>query len=491
MRNVSSRLFVALLAASCLAGSAVAQESTKPPSSEKVVRAAALFNEGKVAEATELLELAVKEEPENGEAYSWLGFIYLQREMPSQAEAALTRAHELLPNDVEVLVNLGNAQLANGNDEGALASYQRITVAKPAMFEAWYNVGVLELKRQNFGAAKTALTVAQDLQPADPFVKNNLGAAFMGLKDVAGASNAFKAASDLKTDNREFAHNASHALLMGGQLDVSQRYLERAVAAGDTDPDLVLALGQRYLQQNRVADAIKVFELAEPAIEGKDGYWFNMGIAQERKGDYTSAEAAYRRSIEQGFQVAGARNNLGLMLFKRGQYVPARTQFEALYAMNRSNTGARLNLAAAMQKTGDLKGAVALWEAHLKAQPKDHETRAVLGSVQWQLDMREPAFKNFQTVVKANPNSAIAHNGIGLYHLEATKLDEAEKSLRLAIRADRGYAPAYNNLAVTYERMNRLKEAKYFLDMAVKLDPNSSEIKSNLKRVNSRLGVRA
>jgi len=430
----------------------------------------------------------VTEDPANGEAYSWLGFVYLRLERSNDAVPVLEKASQLRPNDLEVLINLGNAYHSTGNRPKAIATYQKITERKPDMHEAWYNIGSLQLEEKDYAAAAASLKRASELQPSDPFILNNLGAAYEGTGQLKDAAAAYMSASNMKKDNGIFARNAAAALIRVENYSAAQTYLVRAMENGESDNNLLLALGQIHLQAGRPSDALAVWSKNDDTIQSVDGYWYNVAIARERTGDARGAEEAYRRTIDQGFQVANARNNLGLMLYKAGRFAESVQVFTDLYTMNTENVGARLNLAAAHHANGNLRAAVNLWREHVRARPGDVDIRATLAGGLWQLGDHDGAKTHYQEVLKVQPNHYKALNGVGLWYLENTKLDDAEKMFRASIRANRQFAPAYNNMGVTMERANRLKDAMWFLSQAIKLDPNSKEIKDNHTRVKKRLG---
>lgn len=85
-------------------------------------------------------------------------------------EAKFVRARELNQQAL-------NAQKAGKSDK-AIELYREVVQIAPKMFQAWNNLGVLYLEKQNYVEAALALKSAADLAPQDPVPMENLGLAY-------------------------------------------------------------------------------------------------------------------------------------------------------------------------------------------------------------------------------------------------------------------------------------------------------------------------
>ncbi len=80
---------------------------------------------GDLTEATRLIELALKQEPENGSFVDSLGWAQFQAGKLSEAEATLRRATQLRPFSAEVRKHFGEALLKNGKTKEAAEQWER------------------------------------------------------------------------------------------------------------------------------------------------------------------------------------------------------------------------------------------------------------------------------------------------------------------------------------------------------------------------------
>lgn len=80
-----------------------------------------------------------------------------------------------------------------------------------------------------------------------------------------------------------------------------------------------------YSQSKAYAEAIQHFTAAEVAANGagetnrlNEGFYFQLGVANERKGDIEQAERYFKKAIEMSPKFAEALNYLGYMWAERG-----------------------------------------------------------------------------------------------------------------------------------------------------------------------------
>lgn len=103
-------------------------------------------------------------EPSNGLAHYYLGLALKRRGELPQAEAAMTRAAQLLPRESFALVSLGNLQYLRGNLPEAEASYRMAAELSPSA-AAQMNLFKLYTQRLQFEQSKDALSRSTKLDP--------------------------------------------------------------------------------------------------------------------------------------------------------------------------------------------------------------------------------------------------------------------------------------------------------------------------------------
>jgi tetratricopeptide (TPR) repeat protein len=115
---------------------------------------------------------------------------------PSGAAALYKKVIAALPNSAEAHLRLSEAMLEANDIEGALAPAKKAAELAPKSGEAATNLALIELaiarrSRQNFGAAKTAMSNAAKLSPDDPELWYYLAGLCESTQDSQGALNAW------------------------------------------------------------------------------------------------------------------------------------------------------------------------------------------------------------------------------------------------------------------------------------------------------------
>jgi tetratricopeptide (TPR) repeat protein len=97
----------------------------------------------------EMAELYLKEEirenPENGLAYSYLGDVYLHKKQFERATGLYQKAVDLEPDRAENYFRLGQAYYHRGMAAPAIENFRRAITRDSGLSQAWYHIGLTEL----------------------------------------------------------------------------------------------------------------------------------------------------------------------------------------------------------------------------------------------------------------------------------------------------------------------------------------------------------
>jgi tetratricopeptide (TPR) repeat protein len=109
------------------------------------------------------------------------GAVYLQDGESEKALPLLRRAHELLPEDVAIAINLAGAYILQGRHEAAIPILERALAHEPENEMLWTNLGAAYLGNpilatdEQQRAAIEAFERAIEIDPLAPNVHYNLG----------------------------------------------------------------------------------------------------------------------------------------------------------------------------------------------------------------------------------------------------------------------------------------------------------------------------
>ncbi|KAF5727865.1 peroxisome biogenesis protein 5 [Tripterygium wilfordii] len=178
-----------------------------------------LFCKGLLSEAVLALEAEVLKNPDNAEGWRLLGIAHAGNDDDQHAIAAMMRAHEADPTNLEVLLALGVARLFN---EAAQMS--------PEDADAHIVLGVLYNLSREYDKAIAAFQTALKLKPNDYSLWNKLGATQANSVQSADAIFAYQQALDLKPNYVRAWANMGISYANQGMYEDSICYYVRALA---------------------------------------------------------------------------------------------------------------------------------------------------------------------------------------------------------------------------------------------------------------------
>lgn len=143
-----------------------ASDSDKESTFEKAQR---YYFQRKFEIAELLLQQALKENPENEKAYSYLGDIFLEKKRYDGALKLYQRALDLDPDNAENLFRMGQIYYYKKEGQKALQYFKSAFAADPSLKFAYYHVGLTNLmllrdKQETIDAWEKFLSIA----PEDP-----------------------------------------------------------------------------------------------------------------------------------------------------------------------------------------------------------------------------------------------------------------------------------------------------------------------------------
>ncbi|MFL7811566.1 MAG: tetratricopeptide repeat protein [Anaerolineae bacterium] len=142
------------------------------------------------------------------------GAAYLRDGEPKKALSLLRRAHQLLPEDVAIAINLAGAYILQGQHQDAVSILEHALVHEPANEMLWTNLGAAYLGNpilatdEQQQAAIDAFERAIEINPLAPNVHYNLGLIHRDRGETEQAIHRFRQALQANPHDRD----ASRAL---------------------------------------------------------------------------------------------------------------------------------------------------------------------------------------------------------------------------------------------------------------------------------------
>jgi protein O-GlcNAc transferase len=314
-----------------------AQRQTQKPIAAtlqaKLNQGAALYRQGKLAEAERCYGEVLQRQPDHFDALHLLGVIAIQSRRTEMGVELIKRAIRLNPKVAEAHNNLGNALMDLKRPAEALASYDRAVALKPDFAAAHNNRGnaLMDLQRHEEAIASCNNAIALNPDYANAY--NSRGNALMDLKCPEKAIASYDEAIVLKPDFAEAHFNRGNALKdlkLPGEALASY---DRAIAL---KPNYVKAhnnRGNALMDLKRFAGALASYERTIALKPDYAEAYNNRGNALRDLKSYEEAIASYDKATALKPDYAEAYNNCGTALKSLNRYEEALASYGKAIAL--------------------------------------------------------------------------------------------------------------------------------------------------------------
>lgn len=265
------------------------------------------------------------------------------------------------------------------------------------LWEARYNLGVLQRREGELREAAESFEAARAIQPAS-------GEVLAALAETRYALGERDAAADLLR-----AYVEQHPGSIPVRVALTTVLRER----GDHDGAL------RQAREVLIRDPRSVRALAE------------IGRIYRAREQYDVAELVIRKAVAIE-DVAELHNDLGLIQLARGDTQAAFEEFQRAIALDARFAPAHLNQGSVLMHAGDYAGAAAEYRAVLAGDPDALDARVALGAALRGQGEHAQARREYERVLEAAPNHPAALFDLAV--LLADFLDERPRARELFVR---------------------------------------------------------
>lgn len=240
----------------------------------------------------------------------------------------------------------GVAMFQHGYLEQAEASFQEVIAARPNDPEAYYNLGTLSLRRNNYARARQYLEQTLRLKPDYPEAWNNLG--MMAAQEGRGeeAIQSFRRSLALRPDYSTALLNLGNVYRRQRAFFEAQTCLRRALSLQPEDPEINYSLGMLLAQQNDLQAATNFLETAIALRPSYPEARNNLGVLLIRLENYMDAESQFRDCIRLTPEFEQSYLNLARLYMAQRDQAKARATLQDLLRLNPESKIAQSGLQA-------------------------------------------------------------------------------------------------------------------------------------------------
>jgi tetratricopeptide (TPR) repeat protein len=476
------------------------------------------FKIGRIREAVAAAQDQVSKNPDDVEAHTLLGKVYLRSlgdmqtaqsaEMLQRAIAEYEKLAALKPDDIETHLLLGQLYGLNHDSAKAEAQFKLAQGIDANSEEVALNMARLYSEQ---GDPKRAAEVLNGIPVDDrsPRIEFALGASYEQMKKNKDAVAAYHRALDLDPDNLDTERALANALSNDGQLDEALKVLQGIVAAEPQDGQSQIRISDIQRRQGHYEDALKTLEKAKPLAPDSVELTYNEALIYDSLGRYDDAITVLSKLVTDterpdGKYSDGEKSNrsiflerLGILYREENKTAEAVATYKKLMALGgdyvKNGYSGEID---AYRDAHQWKEATAVAAEVAKALPNDHSIQLMYAGQladTGQVEQGVTLAKAQLIVTAGSPDERDSHLALATMYTRLKRWQEASSELDkadvLATKPDEKLY-VYFLRGSLYDRQKLYDEAEAEFRKALAIDPQNSTVLNYLGYMLADRGVR-
>ncbi len=365
-------------------------------------------------------------QPKDGRWPYYLGVITQRASRLDEAAAYLEQTLSLNPDDVPVLLRLGEIAFEQDSTAAARRLFERALAGDAQNATALFNLGRIAATERAFEEAIDQYQRALDFQPEASSVYHLLGQAYRQVGDLDAAraqlakagTTPVRFTDPLMDDLARFIEGARAYIIAGDEASKAGN-VERALGAYrkavEIDPQSALAqyklgvfLGQRQADEEAMVYLRKAIEL-DP--DYRDAH-FNLATALSRLGRLGEASFHFDRVLATDPEDTEARLRKAIVLKTSGEAALALATLDTLLATDPTHGEAHAQRAAWLleqDRAGEARQTLETALATPMPPEREAALRFVLATVLQQQNLPDEAIAVYKQIVEMRPDFVEAH----------------------------------------------------------------------------------
>ncbi len=260
--------------------------------------AALYFKIGRIKEAVTAAQDQVKRNPDDIDAHTLLGQVYLRSlgdmqgaQSGQMLQLAITEYEtisRLKPSDIETKLLLGQLYALNHDSAKAEAEFKEAQKIDANSEDVVLNMARLYSEEGDAQRAADTLS-AVPVEDRSARMELALGASFTQLKKPKEAAAAYRRSLDIDPDNPDGQRALASALMENDQLDEALTLLNTIVAADPTDGQSEIHISEIQRRQGHYDQALATLEKAKTQVKDSLELSYNEALIYDALGKYDQA----------------------------------------------------------------------------------------------------------------------------------------------------------------------------------------------------------
>lgn len=297
------------------------------------------------------------------------------------AVSLLELARTLDPENADILVQLGFAQLGLGNNIAARQAFEQVLAIAPSYEDARFGLAQLEFRSGNLAEALRLAETVLGAQPDNPDAQQ-LRASILAARTVEQA------------EPQRLAQPGSPSQSVERAKPVPSRL------------EVTLQQARKLREEGRFAEAEALYREALTLSPGNADVLVALGQVAGFQQKFSEAEAFFLAALESAPDYLDARLGLARQALQRGNPAEARTLVDAIASEYPDNTEVLILAARISLQQGNVQRAKEQFEAILEREPDNSEALVGLGDAYRASDDDAAARVRYGKALELEPASA-------------------------------------------------------------------------------------
>ena len=387
-----------------------------------------------------LFKSGIKINKNNAKLYNNLGHVYENRKQYREAEELFLQASLIQPDDTGSWINLGRV----------LKLQQRLDEAELALQKALELMPNITEKGQSFRIAPTHLNVyfnyanllAQDpsryeeaehyykitlrVRPGMSEAHMNYGNLLIKTEDFDSALSHYHKAIELKPDYADAFYNMATTYLRNNDTVSCEKYLRKTISLDSSHIYALINLATLLTEENTIRsrkEAIELFKRVLVTDPRNEAAFFNLGLLYSDENSHQEAEKMFLQTVITNPVHKSALFNLGLYSLNFKDYEKCIEYLSRLIDAHPSHVRGHFNLGDCFMHKLDKARAKLHYQSALELDPNFLPAIHNLGVVWAQEGRYVEAIEQFENVLRLEPN----HENARIF-LERSKIELLSKT---------------------------------------------------------------
>jgi putative PEP-CTERM system TPR-repeat lipoprotein len=400
-----------------------------------LLRAQLLIDSNRQDEALTAARAAAEAEPTSIRAQLFLGRMYASRGDLQGAEKAFREVLKQNPRAVSAQLELSAVQLSSNDAQGSLRSAETAVAMTPDSAEARLALVRSLLATNSLSRADNELRQLLEKKPDFAPARAQHGILLAARKQTAAARSEFERALALDPKSPEALAGIVGLDLVGRNPAAAIARLERRLGEPNPSADVLLLAARAYAASQTFDRTEQVLRQAiekQPTLLPAYAMLGQLYVKQNRLED---ALREYDALATKQSNPVGALTMAGILLQTLGNEAEARKRFERALTFDPRAAVSANNLAwIYVERNENLPQAVRLAEAAAEALPKVPEVQDTLGWAYYKSDLPVRAVAPLLRCVELQPSNAVCHQHLGMAYVKSGEANKGRESLERALK---------------------------------------------------------